>query len=145
MAHCDLLGIPPNLYNDILTEADLNHDKIFTPTEYAAALHKIRLAYEDNSQKQTISPPTDEEVQMYEAAFERHTEADALEIPLQDAIKLSMEEGFGLAEEVIKGMWEKYDTNRDGMLDIVEFCEAYHRIMREMQRRRGGREDFVVI
>ena len=137
VTHCQILNLPPSLYMPILTEADANEDKIFTPAEYAAALHKIRFALKDIHKNQVIQPPTDEDMQRYDAAFQRHTSDDALEIPLQDAIKLSMEAGFGLAEEVIGEIWEEYDTNRDGMLDIVEFCEAYHRLMTEMQRRQG--------
>ncbi|KAF1957958.1 hypothetical protein CC80DRAFT_547013 [Byssothecium circinans] len=128
-------GLSPDLYIPVLSEADKDLDKVFTPSEYANALHRMRSVLQGWYKSQPNPSLTPEKTIEYENEFKDKKSRDALEISLEEVKRLTENSNhYGLPSDATETIWENYMNRDTRNLDIVGFCRARQAIDIEVEQ-----------
>ena len=135
--HLNSCGIPSSIYIPILNTADANFDHVFTPREYANALHRLRHAVQAWQREEPAAQRTDIELKQYEDAFEKFKKKSELDITFEEALNASEELFFELSREDAHHLWDTRDGSEIKRFDIVQFCDGCHHLKIKLDHRRG--------
>ena len=135
MAHCQGFGLPSGIIPGILTKSDDNQDKRLDVDEYATALHRIRVAIENEFATHEISPPTEEENAVYHEMFKQAKKPDQLVLTLDEVLELC--KSYELPKDLTDRVWANADANNDQHYSPNEFAKGMHQVIKEYERREG--------
>jgi len=135
LEHCKSFTIQPAVAYQILLQTDSDHDCKWDVDEYSDALHGIRVYLEKFFRDNPIQPPTPQQKAYYHAMFTNWKKSDSLRMTREEVVAGC--KSTGLPEVLIEAIWERADANHDRFYNPNEFAEGMHRIVEEVNRRKG--------